>query len=444
MPLDPNQKMHQLLEACARKQRERVEAPLEMHPATRRLLQDEVGRVYRSPRTAFRSLWSLPSFWPGMAVATSLVLLVFATLLLIRWDSRTSLGPTAEIQSKEMRLAKDSSVPAPAPAQDLSAGRALAESISEEEQRVHMAFAPAVRPELDPEWASNAPRYQFGLPPQKESLPSENKVTLSGAAPRERYIAPPKLADSGVSLSEPAPALGRPGSKPTAARLAPAPTIDTAASPEQSEQLLGLAQLESSEAATVVYFNQIDQSSRYRQNLNSPPNPQVLTTFQMRQSGENLRIIDADGSIYEGNIQLARQQPLSPAQAATPAPTVPARGFRTAPAEQAAAVTPSFSFRAVGTNRTLNQLVEFTGNLQPATPGAEIQAGAIGGGGAAAELLRRDGQQTRGTHQAARVEFGHGSAQAASNVIQQQIGRIEGRVTVGRSEFKIEAVPAGP
>src|SRR5712664_2452194 len=45
MPDEPNRKMDELLKSYAKKRREDAGAPLELHPATRRLLQSEVARL---------------------------------------------------------------------------------------------------------------------------------------------------------------------------------------------------------------------------------------------------------------------------------------------------------------------------------------------------------------------------------------------------------------
>lgn len=39
----------------------------------------------------------------------------------------------------------------------------------------------------------------------------------------------------------------------------------------------------------------------YRRNLNSPPLPQVLKEFSVEATGEKVRVVDSDGSIYEGS-----------------------------------------------------------------------------------------------------------------------------------------------
>lgn len=94
--------------------------------------------------------------------------------------------------------------------------------------------------------------------------------------------------------------------------------------------------------ANNLYFQQVEPERRYRRNLNSPPTPKVLPTFEVQQIGTNVRIVDWDKSVYEGTLLAA------------PAETTPT-------AQQA---YQNFQFKAAGTNVTLNQLVVFTGNLE--------------------------------------------------------------------------------
>jgi hypothetical protein len=53
-------------------------------------------------------------------------------------------------------------------------------------------------------------------------------------------------------------------------------------------------------ATNVFFFAQSDTRAKYRRNFNSPPVPPVLRSFQLEQNGSNVRVIDADGSVYEG------------------------------------------------------------------------------------------------------------------------------------------------
>src|SRR5713101_4059084 len=74
MPDEPNRKMDELLKSYAKKRRADAGAPLELHPATRRLLQSEVARL-RPGRAPASSRWihSLTRFWPIIGFSVSIL-----------------------------------------------------------------------------------------------------------------------------------------------------------------------------------------------------------------------------------------------------------------------------------------------------------------------------------------------------------------------------------
>ncbi|HYV26865.1 MAG TPA: hypothetical protein VFA77_04995 [Candidatus Eisenbacteria bacterium] len=77
MPLEPDNQIDKLLKAYAKKRRDRMGAPLDVPPATRKLLQDEVARTFPRRSSAAESwLASLKMFWPRVAFATSILLVL--------------------------------------------------------------------------------------------------------------------------------------------------------------------------------------------------------------------------------------------------------------------------------------------------------------------------------------------------------------------------------
>src|ERR1041384_5435214 len=77
MPLEPDNNIDELLQAYAKKRREQMRAPLEVHPATRNLLQAEVARTFPRKSSAAESwLESLKMFWPRVAFALSILLVL--------------------------------------------------------------------------------------------------------------------------------------------------------------------------------------------------------------------------------------------------------------------------------------------------------------------------------------------------------------------------------
>jgi hypothetical protein len=220
-------------------------------------------------------------------------------------------------------------------------------------KRTQVAMSAARSEPLNPtELASNAPHFSYGLTP----TPSEAKTVMAKA------------------------------------EVSPALNTTTAQS---------AAFFSSSVGQQSWNFQQIDRRSRYRDNRNSPPAPKVLTSFAVQRAAQNVRVVDSDGSIYEGMVEepapsqidlaLSRglsaqggapsekpelvptrlnQQPVAaPASAEVGQALTLAQGPATTqmavqPGQNASANTSPISFRATGTNRTLNQLVDFSGVIQ--------------------------------------------------------------------------------
>ena len=166
--------------------------------------------------------------------------------------------------------------------------------------------APASAPVLPPASAAPTPE-----PAAKKIVPAENKLTevrqMPEPAKAERPNTPPKLV--GVA-SAPAP------------RAATAGTVGGAAAP-----------VELSEGA----FTQRAVAAGMRRNFQSPPRPDVLTTFRLVPQGDTVRLIDQDGSIYLGK--------------------------RTSDGS-------SFRFSATGNNVTLGQPVTVEATLVPGADGS--------------------------------------------------------------------------
>ena len=132
--------------------------------------------------------------------------------------------------------------------------------------------------------------------------------------------------------------------------------------------------LEPTRAASVPgqTIQRFTQRQTYRVNLNSPPKPALLQSFQVEQIGRQLRVVDADGSVYDGAIETAPVGEASNGAAANPAASDLKRKLlsEVSPTPGAPGTTPSgwgatrnLFFSVSGTNRTLNQMVVFQGSF---------------------------------------------------------------------------------
>ena len=229
MANEPERPIEKLLRAAAKRRRDEAGAPLELHPATRRLLQGEVARTFTKPKRETRSFAeALGQLWPrlawGMAI---LAVLVVAGYMLLPVTSKGK--PEAQLAKNEpMTLAVPTKQPLPPPPPT----------------------------EVAPPSQARAPRQ-----PTTERQPLA-KDTLAAQTDREvkeklAMAAAPQLADrkkaaesniavSGGSLS-PAPAgfAGQPApsaSMPTAsASRPPAPMTAAASSVAAADELARLA-----------------------------------------------------------------------------------------------------------------------------------------------------------------------------------------------------------
>jgi hypothetical protein len=138
-----------------------------------------------------------------------------------------------------------------------------------------------------------------------------------------------------------------------------------------------VGQRESKSFSAAQRFARVAQGTKTKSSLadGATPAQPVLTSFQVEQAGTALRIVDGDGSVYSGYVQLA-----DAAWRERAAKTeVPAAGWASrAPGgvreERAVAGLDSdesapraYYFSVAGTNRSLNKKVVFTGNLLAAT-----------------------------------------------------------------------------
>src|SRR5258708_3436843 len=130
MATEPERDIEKLLRTYANKRRNEMGAPLELHPANRRLLQSEAAKRFRSGSpfapSFFQRLRHLP--WPRIAWAVALV-----AVLAVAWSLLLPARNKGQIMtmSKNEHLKPPSSVdkvqPAPPPAPAPSAAPTAAE-----------------------------------------------------------------------------------------------------------------------------------------------------------------------------------------------------------------------------------------------------------------------------------------------------------------------------
>jgi hypothetical protein len=261
-------------------------------------------------------------------------------------------SPQAANRNKvaEMEIATSSATPAPAPA--VVASGAL--------DRPSRSFGKTASP-------ANAPATP-AAPSSVAAPPAEARVVTADESAK---LAVDRAGQSGFAYkSLPAGASAdtlKPSAAPTAGLLVSAAAVRKEAQGVRAAQR----------------FAQVAQSPKTKASLGdkaAPAHP-VLASFQLEQTGRELRVVDGDGSVYSGYLQIAAPaRPQLSVKAAAPAVARASRApvgvlEEKAPAtvdsDQLAAQT--YFFRVTGTNRTLQKKVVFTGNLMAATNSAWFQ-----------------------------------------------------------------------
>ena len=206
-------------------------------------------------------------------------------------------------------------------------------------------------------------------------------------------------------------------------------------------------------AHTRQQFLQLDSQAGYRKNFNSPPVPQVLQDFAFERTGDRVRIVDTDGSTYEGTVlpasaEALRMKGVSQLDGAKERKDIAGQQAQPARAPTADAQL-AYRFYANGVNRKLKQSVEFRGEWQPPT---QTQAGTksalqpVTFSGVLAEKPTAEKKEKAAItnllsgNPAPAQNSRYENTTNAQNELSQ--GRISGRAIVGgRNEFDINAVP---
>ena len=316
------------LEAYAEKRRQELDEPIELDEATRTLLQGEVSRVYPQKNGASEVVteggWS--AWWT--------------------WTLAGAVGAVAVVVSLDLGNSRPESTT------DMAAA-----SVGDEEPEESRAEAAA---------SMKADQAGFSAP-LKVKAQDQSMDLRAETIPSP----PPPEATS--------PVVPRPTVAPGEASMRTAPGGAFTAQVRQVNPTFykNLAELRQN-------FQQLSAKNTARKENRNLPTA-VLANFQIERQGQEVRILDQDGSVYTG--QVINEESYAAADSASagggvasgapPAPNasialnaVPAKGLNQLnqpgqPAKALAAALPvgQFYFRARGTNNTLRQVVVIEATL---------------------------------------------------------------------------------
>jgi hypothetical protein len=438
MANEPERPIEKLLRAAAKKRRDEAGAPFELHSADRRLLQGEVARKFAQPHRETRSFADiLGQLWPRFAwgIALLAVLGVAAWLLLpVPGNDHPAAFLAKNEPGSEAMPAKEPMPPTPAAPATVASPPATAAKTMPAEVAYADTASPARATPARQLGATPQPLAE-GSSAAMSTREAGEKLTLAAApqlADRQEQARRQLAAPGGTRAQAPAGAVNGaldsryglagkpapPANLPAAPAVPPAvpmaaPAANVAAADESaklpSDKLdVPAAQYKSLVAAASA--NRLSQSSVATDGLSkdvpealkktignaigqrfvqvvpgakaksglagkaTAASP-VLASFQVEQTGQTLRIVDGDGSVYTGYWQLAeaaRRARSFKAEAPAAAQAYRAPGevleAKASPSLDAAQLAPqTYFFRVAGTNRSVNQKVVFTGNLLTAT-----------------------------------------------------------------------------
>lgn len=384
MATEPERKIEKLLRAYAQKRRRDAGEPPVPSQAMRQRLQAEVARRYGGEPVEGRSWLErfVAMHWGKLAIASgAVVVLVIAVVSL---HTPTDTEP-AQADLAYVRLAR------PEPAQpELRDG----------------AHVPVRTP---------APARAEGLSAPSDSL-RPTVPTFAGVSEAIDKAATRREKAAGRDLAFYSTAIGVPGAVggiPTLSNEVGL-SLGVADSDSGIKSPIALFKSRSANGAGAVFearagaaaqvlpvsnawfFRNVGAEQQARVLAGRPAPAQILNTFRLEQRGEQINVVDEDGSAYVGfvqpaePIQLLRDGTLTNKQDVTVAVSVGAveaggfggvaernvEGRASAPVVRPRHVGgPAYFFRVTGTNRVLNQPVVFTGQLLvepvPETSGPE-------------------------------------------------------------------------
>jgi len=415
MPNEPERDIEKRLKAYAEKRRQDAGEPLELHPATRRMLQGEVSR--RKAKPADSESWLARAFAllrPRFAVGACVLagLAIAAAMLLPVMNRAKHKGAFAQQdqlsvpQAQPMELAKvKTRAPASGSAEPVVAGGKAGEDVAgiltdeaATKTEPNGVKQPATAEKLAADRLATLDHAQGREAERRERVVTsvaglaETKAGTEGS-PQALAACPPQLVpsesaargttDQSDKSGKPGMAMGLPAV--TAAPASPAsPASVTAARWEEPLPAGGVGGVVQPVPVITQNFAQVELPAARRAVANQPPAQNILNSFRVEQSGERIQIVDNDGSTYAGYARLVgdSRQPDQGVAAGLVADAAVVRkeslaktesGTRKAPAGRQITALPAkdiqasegqnYNFRVSGMNNAAKQQVVFTGNM---------------------------------------------------------------------------------
>lgn len=492
--MDPERPIEKKLRDYGKSRCERA-GDLRLHPATRRMLHGEVARTYGAPREGRSRFFD---FWPKLAWSCGLVALVLFVAIISSRETESGYQLAGRPKSADMDKTLDLLTVEPSRPQANRAAVARSGEANKDSRGVNEPVeaktkstviskapvplaAPARAPERRPAAAPADTVATFGASASAPAIQKGVAAAPTAAVPGKLAAADQEatqvLADSVTAAPSKERAAGRPVER-LVAGLAVTNGVSefaqagrsqiqfnrqVASSPaviyERIDSNVGPALLqnnaepETTQLARRFSTDKLEQtrteSFMANQSYVRTPTPQamgawnamnnegrMLSNFRMQQTDRGLEVVDEDGSVYTGQMELVTTN------------AAPSGGYyvgaRISVAEKEVPEEPTLRFRVAGTNKSLNQAVVFSGQIMPQTAVLNNQSSALNyfnNTNAQLGLSGGSNQMFNNSHQL-------NNSQLLNNQFQfmpmLQNSRISGKVRVGSEETEINATPRNP
>jgi hypothetical protein len=387
--MEPERKIEKWLRAFAKKRREQAGESMELRPAARQLLQREIARQ-SAEKSRGGSLFNF-LFGPRlrMVFAACFTALLLGGWFLWRESARTQPAQLSMNKTSHPETPPSAAAPKMPPPPVSSPTVAIADKKVQQEK---LETAPTAPPATQPVILS------------ANRAPTAAAKDADGTFPVATLPASTLIAGAPISNANAQTALA------FQKGLATPNATNTA--------LFDLAKTTGAVTVSQV-FNRLVTPSLQRRAISSagaiagtPAPAPVLASFRVEQNGNNLKVVDGDGSVYTGSVQIAQQEPATEHTFATAKNAPVGAAARSLKAD--APKPQGYFFRVAGTNRNLNENIVFSGNFVPFTTNQGI-AGASGFGG----FGGKGGRANTGSNQAAEqsIQAVLSNSQITGNVV---------------------------
>jgi len=360
--------IEELLEASAKARREAFGSSPQMPNPMRARLQEEVARQNRSvPTPAKQSLFSL--WFSRLAIATAVVLIIgLPVWLQFREQPSSTSNEFAPVTERSLTENLPQVEKTTAPSKEIAKDQP--DSLNQNAERKGASELPSSNPTSEPTLIAKKSDSPASADAGSTSTESPNLTKLGGApgevASTDALAQQPDEKNELSASTAPAPAATKPENAPVL--NAPKLTLDEgklnqtsiafagkAVQPEPQALSQRFANSSATQAGMVasrgVASNNLqatfgNRAIQSRAKLNTPVN--VMQNFDFQQNGNQIRVIDSDGSTYSGEIASGAAKDKRPKQIQNSSNAI--------------------SFRALGANNTLNKTVVFEGSYIAPNP----------------------------------------------------------------------------